>query len=201
MSTIELNKEFMMLESFYVTKSRVRQDILTLFFSNPSKKYYLRELERLLAYSAGNIRRELLKFMKDDLFLTEKVANLLYYSLNTKHPLYKELKNIVLKTSGIIARIKKELSSVKNIETSFIYGSLASGKTKATSDIDIIIIGNPKTSDIVEKFRILEEKFGREINFTIYTKSEFTEKKIKTEFIKDILKKPKIFLIGSENEI
>ncbi|MDO9514272.1 MAG: nucleotidyltransferase domain-containing protein [Elusimicrobiota bacterium] len=201
MSTIELIKEFMMLESLYVTKSRVRQDILTLFFSNPSKKYYLRELERMLSYSAGNIRRELLKFMQDDLFLTEKVANLLYYSLNIKHPLYKELKSIILKTSGITARIKKEISNVTNIEVSFIYGSLASGQTKATSDIDILIIGNPKTSDIVEKFRTLEEKFGREINFTIYKRDEFMEKKNKTEFIKDVLKKPKIFLIGTENEI
>lgn len=189
------------MESLYVTKSRVRQDILTLFFSNPSKKYYLRELERLLDYSAGNIRRELLKFMKDDLFLTEKFANLLYYSLNTKHPLYKELKSIILKTSGIIARIKKELSFVKKIKTSFIYGSLANGKTNAASDIDIMIIGNPKTSDIVEKFRTLEEKFGREINFTLYTKKEFIEKKDNTEFIKDVMKKPKIFLVGSENEI
>ena len=67
-----------MLEGLYITKSRVGQDILTLFFANPTKKYYLRELERLLAYSAGNIRRELLKFMKDDLFLTERYANLLY---------------------------------------------------------------------------------------------------------------------------
>ena len=90
-----------MLETLYLTRSNIRQDLLTLFFTNPSKRFYLRELERVLGYSAGSIRREILKFQRDNLFKTEKLGNLIYYSLNTKHPLFKELKSIVSKTAGV----------------------------------------------------------------------------------------------------
>ncbi|GAH88253.1 unnamed protein product, partial [marine sediment metagenome] len=114
-----------MLESLYITKSKIRQDLLTLFFANPSKRYYLRELQRILGHSAGSIRRELLKFQKDNLFVTQRVGNLLYYSLNTKHPLFKELKGIISKTIGIEGSLRKTLSSIKKIEIAFIFGSFA----------------------------------------------------------------------------
>ncbi len=189
------------MESLYIAKSKLRQDLLTLYFTNPSKKYYLRELERLLNYSAGSLRRELLRYQKDNLFTTEKVGNLLFYSLNTKHPLYKELKSIVFKVSGIVARLKEELTGVSKIAVAFIYGSFARGKEKTASDIDVMIIGNPKTMDVVDRIMNLENKFQREINFVIYTKSDFAKKKQDTGFVKDILNSPKIFLIGDEDEL
>ncbi|MCK4322556.1 nucleotidyltransferase domain-containing protein [candidate division WOR-3 bacterium] len=188
-----------MLESLYVTKSKVRRDILTLFFSNPSKKYYVRQIERLLGYSVGSIARELKKFKEDDLLLTEKAGNLVYYKLNKEHPLYNELKSIIMKSSGIVQRLKEALSSIEKIEVAFIYGSFTSGKAKSTSDIDVMIVGNPDTSEVVEKIRKLETKFDREINFTLYTKDEFLEKKNEAEFLKEVMKKRKIFLIGDEN--
>jgi len=109
--------------NLYIAKSKTRQDLLALFFTNPSNKYYLRELERLLGYAASTIRRELLKFQKDGLLKTEKTGNLLYYYLNASHPLFKELKNIVFKTVGVEGSLKQMVSSVKGIKTAFIYGS------------------------------------------------------------------------------
>ncbi len=191
-----------MLESLYITKSRIRQDLLTLFFTNPSQKYYLRELQRILGYSAGSIRRELLKFQKDDLFNTQKVGNLLYYSLNTKHPLFKELKSIVSKTVGVEGSLRKALSSVKKIKIAFIYGSFATRREKGTSDIDLMIIGNPDTSLLNEKVVELEKRLKREINPTIYYMEEYkTKKRAKSGFMLELLKNPKIMLIGKENDL
>ena len=190
-----------MLESLYVTKSKIRRDILTLFFGNPSKKYYVRQIERLLGYSVGSIRRELKKFKKDDLFLTEKTGNLVYYKLNIAHPLYKELKSIVMKSSGIVQRLKEALLSFINIDVAFIYGSFASGGAKSSSDIDVMIIGDVESSDVVSGLSELEIKFDREINFTLYTKKEFLEKKDKIEFLKDVMEGKKIPLIGDLDEI
>lgn len=190
-----------MLESLYVTKSKVRRDILTLFFGNPSKKYYVRQIERLLGYSVGSIGRELKKFKKDDLFLTEKTGNLVYYKLNQDHPLYEELKSIVMKSSGIVRRVKEALLSFINIDVAFIYGSFASGGAKSSSDIDVMIIGNVESSDVVSVLSELEIKFDREINFTLYTKKEFLEKKDKIEFLKDVMEGNKIPLIGNIDEI
>ena len=191
-----------MLETLFITKSRIRQDLLTLFFTNPSKRYYLRELQRMLGYSAGSIRRELLRFQKDNLFATQKVGNLLYYRLNTTHPLFKELKSIISKTVGVEGSLRKALSSVKKIKTAFIYGSFASKKQKADSDIDLMIIGNPDVSTLNENISRLEKKLEREITITTYTQNEYKNKrKIKSGFILDLLKKPKIMLVGSEDDL
>ncbi|MCK4420388.1 nucleotidyltransferase domain-containing protein [candidate division WOR-3 bacterium] len=190
-----------MLESLYVTKSKVRRDILTLFFGNPSKKYYVRQIERLLRYSVGSIARELKKFREDDLLLTEKAGNLVYYKLNQGHPLYEELRSIIMKSSGIVQRLKDALSSVANIDVAFIYGSYASGEAKASSDIDIMIIGDVESSEVVSSLTELEIKFDRELNFTLYTKEEFLEKRAGIEFLKEVMKGGKIPLIGNIDEI
>ncbi len=191
-----------MLESLYISKSKIRQDLLTLFFTNPSQKYYLRELQRQLGYSAGSIRRELLKFQKDDLFNTQMVGNLLYYSLNTKHPLFQELKMIVSKTVGVEGRLRNTLSSIHGINVAFIYGSYAGRKEKGSSDIDLMIIGNPDTSLLNEKIAELEKRFKREINPTLYSMEEYRVKKNgKSGFIVELLKNPKIMVIGEEDDL
>ncbi len=191
-----------MLETLFIAKSKIRQDLLTLFFTNPSKRYYLRELQRMLGYSAGSIRRELLRFQKDNLFTTQKVGNLLYYRLNTTHPLFKELKSIVSKTVGVEGSLRKGISSIKKIKTAFIYGSFASKKQKADSDIDLMIIGNPDVSSLNEKISGLEKKLEREINITTYAQDEYKNKrKVKSGFVLDLLKNPKIMLVGSEDDL
>ena len=191
-----------MLESLYITKSKIRQGLLTLFFTNPSQKYYLRELQRMLGYSAGSIRRELLKFQKDNLFDTQRVGNLLYYSLNTKHPLFKELKSIVSKTVGVEGSLKKALSSIKKITIAFIYGSFATKRERSASDIDLMIIGDPDTSYLNEKIVEVEKRLKREINPTLYSLKEYKAKKrAKSGFIMELLKNPKIMLIGKENDL
>lgn len=191
-----------MIESLFIAKSKIRRELLALFFTNPSQRYYLRELERLLGYSAGSIRRELLRFSKDSLFDTEKVGNLLYYSLNTNHPLFKELQGIVSKTVGVEGSLKKALSSVKGIETAFIYGSFASGKQKAISDIDLMIIGNPDNSILNDKITALERKLKREISVSLYSPREYKKrKKDKSGFILELLKQPRIIVMGKEDAL
>lgn len=191
-----------MLESLYISKSKIRQELFALFFTNPQKRYYLREMERILGCSAGSIRRELLKFQKDGLFNTDKVGNLLYYSLNTKHPLFKELKAIVSKTVGVEASLRKELSAVPNIETAFIYGSFAANKEKSASDIDLMVIGDPKSSILNEKLSALERRLKREINPTVYSMREYKEKKrARGGFIMDLLRNPKIMILGKADDL
>jgi predicted nucleotidyltransferase len=191
-----------MLSSLYITKSKIRQDLLALFFTNPSQGFYLRQLQRILGYSAGSIRRELLKFQKDDLFETKRIGNLLYYSLNKTHPLFNEIKGIVSKTVGVEGRLKNTLLQISRIKSAFIYGSFAAKKEKATSDIDLMLIGNPDTSILNEKIAALERRLKREINLTIYLPSEYKAKKrAKRGFVMDLLKNPKIMLIGEENDL
>jgi len=191
-----------MLEALFISKSKIRQDLLILFFTDPSKSYYLRELQRMLGHSAGSIRRELLRFQKDSLFVTQQVGNLLYYRLNTAHPLFEELKSIVSKTVGVEGSLRKQLSSVKGIKTAFIYGSFAAKREKSGSDIDLMIIGNPDGSSLNEKIAGLEKKLQREINVTTYSPEEYKyRREANSGFILDVVKNPKILLAGAEDDL
>jgi len=191
-----------MLSTLYIAKSKIRQNLLALFFTNPSQKYYLRELQRILGYSAGSIRRELLSFQKDNLFETRKTGNLLYYSLNQNHPLFNELKSIVSKTVGVEGSLRNALLLIKGINIAFIYGSFASRQEQSASDIDLMIIGDLETSSLNEKIAELERKLKRDINPTIYSLQEYeTKKESKSGFMLDLLKNPKIMLIGKENDL
>ena len=189
-------------DMFRITKSKLREDLLVLYFTNPSKKYYLRELERLLNFSVGNIRRELIKLESAGLFLSENKGNLLYYYLNQSYPLFDELKSIIFKTSGVPKMLQNILKKINGISQAFIYGSFAKGEEKEDSDIDLLIIGKVDEDELIEEINKLERKLQREINYAIYGKEDFNKKKEGSNpFILDILKEGKIFLIGDEKKM
>jgi len=190
------------MEFTYISKSKIRRDLLVLFFTNITERYYLRELQRRFGYSVGSIRRELVKLEKDGLLVTQRTGNLLYYSLNIRHPLYKELKSIVAKTVGIEGGIRDRLTQVKNIKTAFIYGSFAAKHETGMSDIDLMIVGEPNTTRLNGVVAELEHMLNREINTTVYSPSEYRNKKnSKNGFIQDLLINPKIMLIGNKDDL
>lgn len=190
------------MEYSYISKSKIRRDLLVLFFTNISQNYYLREIQRRFGYSAGSIRRELLKLKQDDLLITQRVGNLLYYSLNTRHSLFKELQSIIAKTVGIEGGIRDSLSQIKNIKAAFIYGSFAAKRETGMSDIDLMIVGEPDTTRLNGVIAELERRLNREINTTVYSASEYRKKKnLKAGFIQDLLKNPKIILVGKKDDL
>lgn len=184
------------MEPFKLIKSKTREKIIQLFFSNTEKKYYLRELERLLDIPVGNIRRELLSLEKSGLFKREEAGKLVYYSLDKKSPIFEEFKKIVFKTIGIEATLKRELTKIKGIKEAFIYGSFARGKEEAKSDIDVFIIGLVDEDKLIDEINKLEKKLNREINYTLMTPTEFQKKKKeKNSFLLNVLKNKIIKLI------
>jgi hypothetical protein len=65
-----------------------------------------------------------------------------------------------------------------------------------------MIIGNPDTSLLNEKIAELEKRLKREINPTIYSLEEYrSKKKAKSGFITELLKDPKIMMLGKEDDL
>ena len=110
------------MDLFKITKSKTREKILLLYFSDPNKKYYLRQLEKILDLPVGNIRRELLALHRSGMFKKESVGNQVYYYLNQESSMFEDFKNIIFKTIGIEGPLKKELKKITGIEHSFIFG-------------------------------------------------------------------------------
>lgn len=186
----------------FLTHSDTRRRLLLLFFSNPDKKYYLHEISRLTNKPAQNLRRELLPLVKDELFSKEKVGNLTFYQLNKAHPIYPELSSIISKTIGVEGLLREGLMKLSDVEVAFIYGSYASGEEKGSSDIDLFVIGAAPKRELGRILREIGKKVDRDINYVSYSKKSFESlKKRKNSFIESVIKKPKIFLVGSKHDI
>lgn len=185
-----------------ITKSRLRQKILTCFFTNPNTNLYLREIASILKEDPGNLSKELAKLEEEGIFISTIRGNQKYFSLNKKYPLYKELKSIIFKTLGVEGGLRKIIGQTGGIFLSFIYGSFAKNKENSTSDIDLLIVGAPDEDKLMQRVEELENKLQREINYNIYPEKEFKEKiRKKNSFISNIIKRPKIILKGNPNGI
>jgi len=185
-----------------IFKSKTRKELFRLYFTNPDQEYYLRELERILRTPVSMVRKELTRLEEDGLFLSKKRGNLTYYFLNRSYPLFDELRSIVFKTIGIQGSLKEILGRMKGVETAFVYGSFAKHEETVRSDIDLFIIGKIDEDRLLREINKLEKGLKREINYSIFQRDEFKHKtKERDPFITDLLKNPKIFLIGGENDL
>lgn len=161
---------------FYLTKSRVRSELLAVFFLNKEQSFYLRELERRLGCSPGVLARELKAFSTDGLLEKESRGKEIYYKINPKHPFFQEIRGIIEKTAGVPVQLRKGLKKIKEIEEAHIYGSFVKGGMRADSDIDLLLVGK-ETEAVLRLLHRLEQVFGRELNATTYSRSEFEKKR------------------------
>ncbi|MDI6690231.1 MAG: nucleotidyltransferase domain-containing protein, partial [Actinomycetota bacterium] len=202
MSTIVLIMENKFTFPTTLFGSKIREELLRLFFTNPDSRYYTRQLESMLGFSVGSLHRELKHLEKMGVLRSEREGNLCYYSANAQYPLFSELKNIIAKTIGVEAKIKEVLIELEGIDIAFIYGSFAAGRERATSDIDLFLIGEIDEDSLNEKLKNLESLLAREINYVSMKKEEFQEEaRKKSPLVLRVLEEPKIFIIGDEDEL
>ncbi|MBI4431330.1 MAG: nucleotidyltransferase domain-containing protein [Candidatus Omnitrophica bacterium] len=177
--------------------SQLRRKVLTYFFTHPDEKFYIRETASLLGVDAGNLSKELKRLSAEGLFKTEQKGRIRFYYLNSGYPLFRELKEIIFKSEGLESRLRDLVNTFPEIKTALIYGSYAKGEERAGSDVDLILVGTPNRNRLTSKIRVLEDQFGREINFTLYASAEFDRKsREKGSFLFEVLKGKKVILKG-----
>jgi predicted nucleotidyltransferase len=162
-------------------------EILKLFFKNPGKEYYFREIARSLNKEASYYQRYLDSLVEDKILLDERRGNMRFFKLNMEYPLYEEIKSIISKTIGLENELKELVDKLDNVECSFVFGSIAKGTENSNSDIDLMLIGDIDQDVLSSLIAPLEGKIGREINYHIYNHQEIV-KKIKEQdgFISNI---------------
>jgi predicted nucleotidyltransferase len=90
----------------------------------------------------------------------------------------------------------------EKIDWAFVFGSMASGKERAGSDIDLMVIGDTAFSEVVAAIYPIQEELGREINPKLFRKEEWNNMvKSKDAFIKEVLSKPRVDVTGNEHEL
>ena len=180
-----------------------RRRALSLLLLHADKHYHVREIARLTDTVAGTLHKELSRLADAGLLLKDNVGNQVLYGANRDCPIFEELASIFRKTSGITDVLAGALASFSDkIVAAFVFGSMASGKEAAGSDVDLLVIGDVGFTEVARAIYSAQEVLGREINPKVYSKEEWNQMlKNKNAFIKEVLKKPKLFIAGSEDEL
>ena len=182
--------------------TKTQQKVLGLLYSRPEKSFYTKEILRLTGMGVATIKRELDRMKAAGILSMSKIGNQHHYQANPSCPIYNELLGIVKKTFGVADVLSQALSPLADeIDWAFVFGSVASGKEKSDSDIDLMIIGTVGFTDAVGALYSIQATLGREINPKIYRKDEWTQMlDNKDAFTKEVMLKPRMDVMGEGNE-
>lgn len=120
-----------------------RRRVLGLLLLHPDKAYHVREIARLTGTVAGTLHKELSRLSEAGVLLKEASGNQVLYSANRDGLIFDELASILRKTSGVVDVLANALAPLsEEVQVAFVFGSMASGKAAAGSDIDLMVIGD-----------------------------------------------------------
>src|SRR3954464_6901139 len=78
-----------MFEQLFGSKTRVK--LLQLFFSNPNRSFYVREITRKIDEQINSVRRELSNLLSVGIITSDANNNRLYYEVNQDYESYAPL--------------------------------------------------------------------------------------------------------------
>lgn len=179
-----------------------RRQILGLLLLHPDETFYVREIARLTGVSAGSLHRELKSLTDAGLLVRTSVGNQVRYQADRGCPIFVELAGIFRKTAGLADVLRDALAPLEHkVVLAFIFGSMAQGKERATSDIDLLVVGTAAFADVVEACHKAQKRLGREVNPVVMTRAALRSKyRSGDRFALRIAREPKIFLIGDAGE-
>lgn len=185
----------------WIIHSKSRQTLLSFFIKNQGQRAYLRQLQRLTGVPVGALQRELGALEKESFLRSEKEGPLKYFSLNQDYPYLPELKSLFFKEARRrllkknLRRILKILKEKYRPDRVILYGSFASGKTHADSDLDLLIVKRdvpPRYWDRVKELAPLLADRDVGLDYTVWTPEELKKESGNLFLQEEILRKGKV---------
>jgi predicted nucleotidyltransferase len=180
-----------------------RGKALALLLLQPQRRLHVREIARLTGTVAGTMNKELDRLQRAGLLERHSVGNQLQYCANLAHPVFPELSALLRKTIGLADLLALALTPIANqISVAFVFGSVAQARDTALSDVDVMVIGDVDFGEVVNLLYEAQTTLQREINPKVFSMADWQAKlAAKSSFVLDVLAKPKLFLIGSQNDL
>ncbi len=190
-----------MLEHFFGSKTRVK--LLYIFFREPRRKFYVRELVRLINIQLNAVRRELANLEKfgiihQTLIDTEEDPELLqrskYYVLATNHVLYNELSSFLAKAQILEQKnfLDELLSAAGDVKICLVTGFFL----QRSALTDVLLVGAltvPALEKVISRF---EREQGRVLHYTLMDEKEFRERQeLGDVFIRQLFESPHSLLV------
>lgn len=182
---------------------RIRQALLAATLLHPERWWYLSDLAKHLGVRPSSLQRELAALVDAGILNRRQDGNRVYFQPNPDCPFLPELQGLLVKTAGVVDVLREVLKSfTKRIDSAFVYGSMARATEIASSDVDLMIIGQVGLAELTPALRRAEARLGRAVNPTLYTREEFATKlQAGHHFLKAVLDGEKLFILGDPHEL
>ncbi|MGO8934727.1 MAG: nucleotidyltransferase domain-containing protein [Terracidiphilus sp.] len=180
---------------------QIRGSVLALLYGAPDESFFVRQIAREIGASAGSVQRELALLTNAGLIDRSPLGSQVFYRANREYPAFAELRALLAKTTGVFQLLKAALDPFSaRIKFAFVYGSVARGEDKATSDIDLMVVGDLSFDEILEAVSPLEKHLRRPVNPTIYSLGQLKQRcRAGNHFLRSLRNNVKVFLIGNED--
>ena len=196
-----------MIEQLFGSKTRVK--LLSLFFNNPGRPFYVREITRKIDEQINSVRRELSNLLSIGLVSSDSANNRLYYEVNPKYEYYGQLRAIftsmptksadpIMQETREEDQIIKKLRSTGSIQLALLTGTFARDER---ASVDIFVVGDVNKARLAKVVAELEKDMGRELNYSCLTPAEYDYRiGLNDRFITNILESKKIVVIDGQHE-
>jgi predicted nucleotidyltransferase len=180
-----------------------RRRLLGWLLGHADQAYYLRELVRHTGVAVGAAQRELEQLTAAGLVRRDVRGKQVYFQANQKAAIFPELQGLFAKTTGLVDILRAALLPLADrVRAAFVFGSAARGELHASSDIDLLVVGEMSFGDVITAIQPAEKRLGRDVNPTVYSIDEFRAKvEAKHHFVTTVLAEPKMFVLGEDDQL
>ena len=161
-----------MLKTIITSETRIK--LLLKFFLNPETSGYLRQLAKEFGESTNGIRVELNKLCDSKVLTSTKNGRQKIFRANADHPLFVDIRNIVMKSTGIDMVVSTIIKKIGKLNKAFVRGDYAIGRDSGL--IDLVIVGDNLNISEIERVKNKTEKLiNRKIGVLILTTEDYTK--------------------------
>jgi hypothetical protein len=151
-------------------RGKIRVKLLTKLLLNPNNTVYLRGLEKEFGVSSNTVRYELnkLSYIKLIEIAESEEGNQKQYRANVNHPMYGNLRELIMKQVGLDALIEKVFKKLGQIEEVYLTNDWAEGKESPF--IDLVVVGMVDRNYMQDLIAKAEKFINKKIRVALYGK-------------------------------
>ena len=178
----------MPLEKLFGSKTRAK--LLGLFFENPDKSYYVREITRVIEEQINSVRRELTNLNALGLVKIENYENKVYYSANMKHPFARPMTEIFARkidnNQEVEVRRPTWADYVRPVEN-LLSALVVTNRIPGQEGLDLLIVGDDYQRKLTRWAEVIEKRMGKPLNYAIMSREDYLYRKsVRDRFLADV---------------
>jgi hypothetical protein len=195
-----------MIEQLFGSKTRVK--LLQLFYSNPNRSFFVREITRKIDEQINSVRRELSNLLSIGIITSDNTNNKLYYEVNQKFEYYKPLQQIfgggvkggkkaAVAVSDADKTVESDLRAIGQIDLAVLTGQFTRDET---AGVDFLIVGELNPNALQKYVDEMEARESKALRYTSMSLADFRyRQQIRDRFVTAIQQAKKQVLVDNHN--